>query len=107
MDQRRLARISRSANSGFANGSVTRTLLCGDLFAQPGNTLPALTTSADAVWEMSESLRQGFPYAPVTNAKSLLDKLSAFEPKLLACMHGSSYEGDGAKLLRRLGDVLA
>ena len=32
---------------------------------------------------------------------------SATEPELLACMHGSSYRGKGAPLLRRLGEALS
>jgi flavorubredoxin len=31
-----------------------------------------------------------------------VQKLAATEPRLLACMHGSSFRGDGALLLRRL-----
>ena len=38
--------------------------------------------------------------------KPLAEKLAATEPRLLACMHGASWEGDGGPLLRALGDVL-
>jgi hypothetical protein len=51
-------------------------------------------------------MRQGFPYAPVRNAGELVERLACLQPKLLACMHGSSYRGDGGALLRRLRDVL-
>ena len=44
--------------------------------------------------------------APLVAPAALLDKLAATEPKVLACMHGASYRGDGSALLHRLGDAL-
>ena len=32
--------------------------------------------------------------------------LAQLEPRLLACMHGSSFRGDGGALLRQLGEAL-
>jgi hypothetical protein len=40
------------------------------------------------------------------HARAILDKLAATEPRTLAVMHGSAYRGDGARLLRALGDAL-
>jgi hypothetical protein len=37
----------------------------------------------------------------------VLDAFAREEPTTLACMHGSAWRGDGAKLLRALGDALA
>jgi hypothetical protein len=85
----------------------TGTMLSGDLFSQPGREVPPVTTNADAVWQPSEAFRVGFPYASLKDPQSLTDKLAAYEPEMLACMHGSSYRGDGASLLRKLGDALA
>jgi len=42
--------------------------------------------------------------APGTAAT--LERLAREEPKTLACMHGSAYRGDGAKLLRALAKSL-
>ena len=67
----------------------------------------ASVDSAAAIWEPSEAMRQRFPYAPLRDASEILDKLAQREPRVLACMHGSSYRGDGAALLRRLRDALA
>jgi hypothetical protein len=39
-------------------------------------------------------------------SRAILEKLAATEPRTLALMHGSSYRGDGAKLLRGLADAL-
>ena len=83
------------------------TLLCGDLFSQPGGSVAPLTSSAEAVWEPSEAMRAGFPYAPLRDPAGALERLAARRPRLLACMHGSSYEGDGGALLGRLGRALA
>ena len=39
-------------------------------------------------------------------SRAALEKLAAFQPKTLACMHGSAWAGDGAALLRELGRAL-
>jgi hypothetical protein len=36
------------------------------------------------------------------NASALIERLAAADPLTLACMHGSAWRGDGAKLLRAL-----
>jgi hypothetical protein len=41
------------------------------------------------------------------HAGQLLEKLASAEPVTLACMHGSTWKGGGAKLLRALADVLS
>jgi flavorubredoxin len=92
---------------GYFFEERTRTLLCGDLFTQPGNQVPAVSTSEASIWDPSESFRVSFPYASLRDPKALTEKLAANEPELLACMHGSSFRGDGASLLRRLGEALA
>lgn len=92
---------------GYLYDETSGTLLCGDLFSQPGDALPAVTDSETAIWESSEAMRQGFPYAPVRDAAGIVERLASLQPRLLACMHGSSYRGDGAALLRRLRDALA
>ena len=92
---------------GYLFDETDGVLLCGDLFAQPGAGMAALTDSADAIWEPSEAMRQGFPYAPIREAEEVVERLARLEPRVLACMHGSSYEGDGAALLRKLGKALA
>ncbi len=43
-------------------------------------------------------------YAPYTHyTATLFDKLAALAPQRLAIMHGSSFEGDGARALADLG----
>ncbi len=90
---------------GFLWESVTRTLLCGDLFTQGGNGLPALT-EAD-ILEPSEAFRRPLDYYSHTrDGRRHLERLARLEPATLACMHGSAWRGNGGKLLRALGDAL-
>jgi hypothetical protein len=37
----------------------------------------------------------------------MLERLASAGPTTLACMHGSAWRGDGARLLRALADELA
>jgi flavorubredoxin len=91
---------------GFMVETRTRTLLCGDLFTQGGADVPALT-EAD-ILAPSEAFRQQMDYFSHTkNATELLERLARSEPTTLACMHGSSWKGDGAGLLRALASSLA
>jgi flavorubredoxin len=91
---------------GFLAEESSRTLLCGDLFTQGGADLPPLT-EADILGP-SEAFRHAMDYFSHTKyARALLEKLAATAPTTLACMHGSAWHGDGAKLLRALGDVLS
>jgi len=92
---------------GYLNESTTRTLLCGDLFTHGGADGPPITDAE--VLGPSEAFRQAMPAGSVAierGSRAILEKLAATEPKTLALMHGSSYRGDGAKLLRGLADVL-
>jgi flavorubredoxin len=91
---------------GFLSEEKTRTLLCGDLFTQGGANLPAVTESD--ILAPSEAFRHAMDYFSHTkNAEALLEKLAATEPVTLACMHGSAWHGDGAKLLRELSETLS
>jgi flavorubredoxin len=86
---------------GYLMEAHTKTLLCGDLFTQPGADLPAVTESD--ILGPSEAFRQAMDYfSHSTHAGPLLEKLALTEPTTLACMHGSAWHGDGAGLLRAL-----
>jgi flavorubredoxin len=83
-----------------------KTLLCSDLFHQVGDVEP-LTTS-DVVGRSVEAMKayQGgvlADYSPYThNTVRLFDKLADLNPRRLAIMHGSSFEGDGAQAITNL-----
>lgn len=88
---------------GFLMEATTGTLLCGDLFTQPGSHHPALTESD--ILEPSEAFRRELDYfSHSRNARAMLERLAAQQPATLACMHGSAWTGDGAALLRALAD---
>lgn len=91
---------------GFLIEVQTSTLLCGDLFTQGGVDLPPIT-EADILGP-SEAFRKQMDYFSHTkNARAMLEKLASTNPTTLACMHGSAWRGNGAKLLRALADELS
>jgi flavorubredoxin len=91
---------------GFMLEASTRTLLCGDLFTQPGTGEQPLTESD--ILTPSEAFRKQMDYFSHTkNAREMLERLASTKPTTLACMHGSAWAGDGAQLLRALADELA
>lgn len=89
---------------GYFFDLSTSTLFCGDIFTQTGADVPPITESADAIIDLSEMNRIARLdyYAYGRETEALIERLAATEPKILACMHGSAYRGDGAKLLREL-----
>ena len=90
---------------GFLMEEQTRTFLCGDLFTQGGAGVPAVTESD--ILGPSEAFRKNMDYYSYTkNARGMLERFATAEPTTLACMHGSAWSGDGAKLLRALADAL-
>jgi flavorubredoxin len=91
--------------TGFLMDTRTGTMFCGDLFTQGGTGAAALTT--DDILENSEAFRKPMDYfSHSTNTGQLIEHLAAESPGTLACMHGSAWSGDGAKLLRALGERL-
>ena len=56
----------------------------------------------------SEEMRSAMDYFSQTrDVHELAEKLAATSPLMLACMHGSAWEGDGADLIRQLAGRLA
>ena len=90
---------------GYLFETNTRTLLCGDLFTQPGAEHPAWT-EAD-ILEPSEQMRGMMDYyAHAPNTGAMLERLARLEPQTLACMHGASWHGNGSRLLHDLAGRL-
>jgi flavorubredoxin len=91
--------------AGFLMELNSRTLFCGDLFTQGGMHSPALTV--DDILDSSEQFRHGMDYfSHGREQAALLEKLALLKPDILACMHGSAWEGDGASLIRKLSKRL-
>lgn len=85
--------------------SSTKTLFCGDLFTQGGHEHEPLTTQD--ILETSEAMRSGLDYFSQTRqVRELTEKLAATSPRVLACMHGAAWQGDGATLLLQLAKRL-
>jgi len=86
---------------GLMMDMSTRTFFCGDLFTQGGTGEVALTESD--ILGPSEAFRGPMDYyAHAPNTGAVLERLARENPTTLACMHGSAFRGDGAKLLRDL-----
>lgn len=91
---------------GFMMEESTSTLLCGDLFTQGGSNLPPITDSD--ILGPSEAFRHKMDYFSHTkNVRVMIERLASTNPVTLACMHGSAWRGDGARLLRALADALS
>lgn len=90
---------------GYLMEEQTGTLMCGDLFTQPGTGKMPLT-EVD-ILTPSEAFRRQMDYFSHTkNAAAMLERLASTRPTTLACMHGSAWHGDGARLLRELSKSL-
>ncbi len=84
---------------------MTRTLLAGDLFTQGGHDVAPVVESE--ILGPSEAFRKMMDYYSHTrDVVPLMEKLARCEPTTLACMHGSSWRGDGGQLLRELAKEL-
>ena len=91
---------------GYLGETSTRTLLCGDLFTQAGATNAPLT-EGDIVGP-SEAMRSMMDYyAHGKDTRRHLERLAGFEPRVLACMHGSSFAGDGRAAIIELANALS
>jgi flavorubredoxin len=90
---------------GFLYETRTRTLLCSDLFSQGGAEHPPLT-EADILGPSEAFRAQMDYYSHTRNGRAMIERLAALQPTTLACMHGSAWRGDGASLLRALGERL-
>jgi flavorubredoxin len=91
---------------GYLGETSTRTLLCGDLFTQAGATNAPLTES-DIVGPSEAMRRMMDYYAHGKDTRRHLERLAAFEPRVLACMHGSSFAGDGRAAIIDLASALS
>ncbi len=90
---------------GVMMETSTRTLLCGDLFTQPGGGATPVT-DADILGPSEAFRGQMDYYAHAPQTAATLEKLAREQPRVLACMHGSAWQGDGAALLRALATSL-
>lgn len=86
-------------DAGVLFEETTGTLLCGDLFAQTGDTA---TTTGDIVTPAAalEDMMSATALTPST--APTIRRLADLRPTALALMHGPSFSGDGAAALQTL-----
>lgn len=97
--------VPHAWENGFLFDEHTLTLLCGDLFTQPGAEHEPLVESD--ILGPAEAMRANLDYyAHARDTRTHLERLAGLGPRTLACMHGSAWRGDGGKLLRALADRL-
>ena len=90
---------------GLMLDTTTRTFFCGDLFTQGGTGEIALLETD--ILGPSEAFRKPMDYfAHAPSTQSVLERVAREAPTTMACMHGSAWRGDGARLLRDLGAAL-
>ncbi|HEY6453058.1 MAG TPA: hypothetical protein VIX87_10715 [Steroidobacteraceae bacterium] len=97
-------------DAGLFFDTSERTLLCSDLFLQPGDREPLIESgivdrARDAIVAgMTGPLAKDMPYTAYTDAT--LRRLAGLAPSTLAIMHGSSFHGDGRQAILDLALVL-
>jgi flavorubredoxin len=90
---------------GFLSETSTETLFCGDLFTQGGDQ-HAPVSEGDILTPSLATLGQFDYFSRTSAARALFHKLIATRPRLLACMHGAAWRGDGGALLDALAESL-
>ena len=98
-------------DAGVLFEETEHTLFCSDLFHHFGDAA-AITTDdlIEPTREAMQRLQQGplAGYLPYTrHTAGALQTLAELNPATLAVMHGSSFRGDGQRLLGELAGVLA
>jgi flavorubredoxin len=97
-------------DAGLFFDETEQTLLCSDLFFQPGDPDPVIESeiverARDAIkGSLAGPMAKDMPYTPYTG--STLHRLAALQPRSLAVMHGSSFRGDGGKAIIELAAVI-
>ncbi len=98
-------------DAGVLFEEESRMLLCSDLFHQLGQVEAVTRADITGRYEQAIATMQSHPvlmdYMPFTQqTRRRLEDLARLEPRLLAAMHGSSFEGDGGAALREAANVM-
>src|SRR6185437_9214916 len=102
--------IPHGWDAGVMLEETRGTLFCSDLFHQWGDC--EAITRESPIEHCRQALLQAeagtfmgsMPYTHQTG--KILESVASYNPHTLAVMHGSSYEGDGAKAIRDLAGVM-
>jgi flavorubredoxin len=102
--------IPHGWDAGVLLEETQQTLFCSDLFHHFGDA--AAVTTSDLIGPTRQAMQQmeAGPlanYMPYTRAtEGVLRTLAELKPATLAVMHGSSYRGDGQRMLNELAGVI-
>lgn len=102
--------IPHGWDAGVLFEETQQTLFCSDLFHHFGDV--AAVTSSDLIGPTQQAMQQMqqgplASYMPYTRqTEGVLRSLADLQPKTLAVMHGSSYLGQGGRLLTELAGVI-
>ena len=97
-------------DAGMMFEETQKTLFCSDLFHQFGDASPLSSddltdATVAAMRQMQQSpLANYMTYA--SNTGAMLSMLAQLQPQTLATMHGSSYSGDGEKMIENLSTAM-
>lgn len=97
-------------DAGVLFEETRKTLFCSDLFHHFGDVAPV--TSSDVIEPARKAMRQMQQgplagYIPYTRqTEGVLKSLADLKPETLAVMHGSTYVGQGDRLLTGLAEVI-
>ncbi len=95
--------VPHNWESGLWFDETTKTLLAGDLFTAIGDGPAVVETDLVEGAMVAEEV---FHASSISAANpATIRTLAALEPTTLACMHGSSFAGDGGAQLRALADA--
>ncbi len=98
--------VPHAWENGYIMIDSLQTLLCGDLLTQPGTDHKPLTEGD--ILGPSEAMRAQMDYfAHGPNTGAVLQRLAALRPRMLACMHGAAWRGDGGEMLEGLRAAVA
>jgi flavorubredoxin len=99
-------------DAGMLFEETTGTLFCSDIMHQEGDVEPTMQSEKDVLDRARQTminieaspLANYFPYREKTDIE--LNRLAALQPKLLATMHGSVFQGNGAVVLNGYAQIL-
>jgi flavorubredoxin len=94
--------VPHNWESGLWFDETTATLLAGDLFTSLGDGPAVVDTDVVEGAIVAEDVFHATSIGPAVPAT--IRTLAELRPATLACMHGSSFRGDGAAQLRALAD---
>jgi flavorubredoxin len=104
--------VPHNWEAGMLFEETTGTLFCSDIMHQEGDVEPTIQSEKDVLERARQTminieaspLANYFPYREKTDIE--LKRLADLKPRVLATMHGSIFQGDGAAVLNGYAQIL-